>query len=81
LIAGLEQPILNQLRPELHFARAKRPDVILQLAAAAPVLEGSFATGAALQEVKPRVPRPWTLFLPGVAQRAEWEALCRGGGA
>ena len=52
LIAGLEQPILNQLRPELDFARAKRPEVTLQLAAAEPVLKGSFAPGTAMQEIK-----------------------------
>jgi beta-galactosidase len=52
LIAGLEQSILNQLRPELDFARAKRPEVTLQLDAAAPVLKGSFAPGTAIQELK-----------------------------
>ena len=40
LIAGLEQPILNQFRPELDFARAKRPEVTLHLDAAEPVLDG-----------------------------------------
>ena len=52
LIAGLEQPILNQLRPELDFARAKRPEVTLQLDAAEPALKGSFAAGTAMQELK-----------------------------
>jgi beta-galactosidase len=52
LIAGLEEPILNQLRLELDFARAKRLEVTLQLAAAAPVLKGSFAPGTAMQEIK-----------------------------
>jgi beta-galactosidase len=52
LIAGLEEPILNQLRPELDFARAKRPEVTLQLDAATPVLKGSFAPGTAMQEIK-----------------------------
>jgi beta-galactosidase len=52
LIAGLEQPILTQLRPELDFARAKRPEVTLQLDAAEPVLKGSFTPGTAMQELK-----------------------------
>jgi beta-galactosidase len=56
LIAGLEQPILNQLRPELDFARSKRPEVTLQLDTAEPVLEGSFPPGTAMQEIK--LPQP-----------------------
>jgi beta-galactosidase len=58
LMAGLEQPILNQLRPELDFARSKRPEVTLQLKTTEPVLKGSFAPGSAMQEIKlPRLVR------------------------
>lgn len=52
VIAGLEQPILNQLRPERDFARSKRPEVTLQLGSAKPVMAGSFAPGAVNQEFK-----------------------------
>lgn len=52
LIAGLAAPILNQLRPELDFARAKRPEVTLRLDGIPPALEGSFPPGAAMQELK-----------------------------
>ncbi|MGA2176362.1 MAG: beta-galactosidase [Verrucomicrobiota bacterium] len=51
-VAGLEQPILNQLRPGLDFARTRRPNVKLNLASVAPVHSGSFAPGADAQEVK-----------------------------
>jgi beta-galactosidase len=52
LVAGLEAPILNQLRPELDFARVKRPQIRLQLDAAEPLLKGSFAPGTSMQELK-----------------------------
>jgi len=52
VIAGVAQPILNELHPELDFGRAQRPPVELQLASAAPVLTGTFAAGATLQETK-----------------------------
>lgn len=56
LIAGLAEPILNELHPELDFARVKRPEVALLLDAAQPVLAGSFNPGAGMQELK--LPRP-----------------------
>lgn len=52
VVSGLDEPILNQLRPELDFGRAKRPEVSLQLGSAEPVLTGAFAPGAAMQELK-----------------------------
>ncbi len=52
IIAGLEQPILNELRPELDFARSRRPAVSLQLGSVAPVQTGVFPPGNAAQEVK-----------------------------
>ncbi|HPS03052.1 MAG TPA: discoidin domain-containing protein, partial [Candidatus Sumerlaeota bacterium] len=51
-LAGLDAPILNTLRPELDFARSKRPEVNLQLDGAKPVHTASFAPGTDKQEVK-----------------------------
>jgi beta-galactosidase len=52
VVAGLEQPILTQLRPELDFSRVRRPAVKLALDTARPVHSGQFDSGAALQEIK-----------------------------
>jgi beta-galactosidase len=51
-VSGLEEPILNQLHPELDFGRAKRPEASLQLGLAEPVLTGAFTAGTAMQELK-----------------------------
>lgn len=51
-IAGLATPILDQLRPELDFAQARRPDVTLKLDGVSPTYTGTFAAGSELQEVK-----------------------------
>jgi len=51
VVAGLAQPILNELHPEKDFARSHRPAVTLTLENAKPVLTASFAPGSALQEV------------------------------
>jgi beta-galactosidase len=51
-LAGLEAPILDQLRPELDFARARRPAVTLRLSGVQPIHSGAFAPGTALQEVR-----------------------------
>jgi beta-galactosidase len=51
-IAGLAEPILNRLRPELDFGHAQRPAAELKLESATPVFDGLFADGAALQEIK-----------------------------
>ncbi|HTL72252.1 MAG TPA: discoidin domain-containing protein, partial [bacterium] len=51
-IAGLEKPILNELRPENDFAKAHRPAVKLNLTSATPVHAGSFAAGNDTQEIK-----------------------------
>jgi beta-galactosidase len=50
-VAGLAEPILNLLRPELDFMRVHRPEVALQLEAAAPVHTGQFNPGAETQEI------------------------------
>ena len=52
VIAGLEKPILDQLRPELDFAKSRRPQVALKLESVSPVDAGSFPPGAAMQEIK-----------------------------
>ncbi len=52
VVAGLDKPILDQLRPELDFARSRRPAVTLKLDSAKPVQTGQFASGSALQEIK-----------------------------
>jgi beta-galactosidase len=50
VVAGLEKPILDELRPEMDFARAQRPKVTLQLDT--PVIETQFAPGGQMQEVE-----------------------------
>jgi beta-galactosidase len=50
VIAGLEKPILNELRPGKDFTKAQRQKVNLTLNA--PVLEAQFAPGTQTQEVK-----------------------------
>jgi beta-galactosidase len=50
-VAGLAQPILDQLCPELDFMAAHRPDVTLQLDAAPPVQASEFKPGPEPQEV------------------------------
>jgi beta-galactosidase len=51
IIAGLENPILNELRPELDFARARRPQVKLAMDGVEPVKTGQFEPGAQVQDV------------------------------
>jgi beta-galactosidase len=52
VIAGLEKPILDQLRPELDFAISRRPAVTLHLSTETQIHAGAFATGPASQEIK-----------------------------
>jgi beta-galactosidase len=52
VIAALDKPILDQLRPELDFSKMKRPAVTLKLDPTAPTHRGSFSRGTELQEVK-----------------------------
>ena len=51
-LAGLDQPILNELRPELDFARTRRPAVKLALDNVAPIHTAQFAPGAQMQEIQ-----------------------------
>ncbi|HWX22883.1 MAG TPA: beta-galactosidase [Candidatus Binatia bacterium] len=59
-IAGLEQPVLNQLRPELDFARARRP--LVRLTLDAPVHTGQFRPGAEMQQIKFAAPAKGRYF-------------------
>jgi beta-galactosidase len=52
VVAALDHPILDELRPTLDFARAKRRDVKLRADFGPPVYAASFAPGSNLQEIK-----------------------------
>jgi len=52
VMAGLEKPILDQLRPELDFARKPGPKGRLMLEGLKPVHAGSFAPGPDVQDVR-----------------------------
>lgn len=56
VIAALDHPILNDLRPGLDFAHERRPVVHLKADFGAPALTDRFAPGAELQEVQ--LPKP-----------------------
>ncbi len=62
LLAGLAEPILNQLRPDQDFARVQRPEVTLQLDPVNAVMEGSFPAGTAMQELKLTTPAKGRYF-------------------
>ena len=62
VIAGLEKPILDRLRPELDFAKSRRPKVTLKLDSASPVQAGTFEPGGAMQEVKITPPAKGRFF-------------------
>lgn len=51
VLAGLEKPILDQLRPQLDFVK-KTPQATLALEGVQPVHAGTFAPGAAAQDVR-----------------------------
>lgn len=51
VVAGVERPILNQLRPELDFARSAARYGELSLAGTKPTYEGAFQPGPAAQQV------------------------------
>ena len=52
VIAARDQPILDQLRPELDFARTAKRKPVLEVDVPQPAFTGTFALGTALQEVK-----------------------------
>jgi beta-galactosidase len=51
-VAGLERPVLDQLRPQLDFGRGHRPEVALHLDGVKSAHEGAFVPGPEQQEVK-----------------------------
>lgn len=51
VVAALDTPILNQLRPELDFAHAKRGEAKVKLSALHLVYTGTFKPGTDLQEL------------------------------
>jgi beta-galactosidase len=52
VVAALDAPILNELRPKLDFAQSKRRVVKLSSDFGTPALAASFAPGSNLQEVR-----------------------------
>ena len=52
VIAGLDTPVLDQLRPELDFSNAKRPKVKLDLADDKVIRTGTFSPGSDVQTVE-----------------------------
>lgn len=61
VLAGLEKPILDQLRPQLDFTK-KVQQAALTLEGVAPVHTGTFAPGPAAQEVHFAQPAPGRQF-------------------
>jgi beta-galactosidase len=62
VIAALDHPILDELHPEKDFARARRPEVKLNLESAQTTLAASFIPGAAQMEVKLNAPAKGRYF-------------------
>jgi beta-galactosidase len=62
VVAGLEKPILDSLRPQLDFQKTHRPVVKLNLDSAVPVHSGSFAPGGDTQEIKFAAPASGKFF-------------------
>ena len=63
VVSGLEKPILDQLRPELDFARKGTKKGELVLPGHEPDFSGSFASGAEVQEVKFEKPLEGSQFV------------------
>ncbi len=61
-VAGLEDAILDQLRPDLDFAGSGRANKPLNLSSAKPVATGKFAAGDKLQVVKFKKPAKGRYF-------------------
>jgi beta-galactosidase len=56
VVEGLEKPILDQLRPELDFARRATVSGRLAIGGVEPVQQGTFAAGPGVREVTFRQP-------------------------
>jgi beta-galactosidase len=52
VISALEQPILDQLRPELDMLRQSGGKQMLEIVAESPMHRGTFAPGTAMQEIE-----------------------------
>jgi len=51
VVAALDRPVLNELRPQLDFAHTRRPAARVNLAQLPVVHTGTFAPGSGMQEV------------------------------
>ena len=61
-IGGLEKPVLDELHPEMDFAKSHRSAVMLNLASAMPAHAGSFAPGADTQDIQFTAPATGKYF-------------------
>jgi beta-galactosidase len=61
-VAALNAPILNELRPQLDFARNSQKKEVMQVDATVPVHSSSFAAGTAMQEIKFTAPSKGRYF-------------------
>lgn len=52
VVAGLDQPVLDELDPEKDFARSRRPAVKLDLTNEVTIIKGVFSPGPDTQEIK-----------------------------
>ncbi len=62
VVAGLREPVLDLLRPELDFAAKRRPDAVLALAQEKPTHAGAFPAGSASQDVRFTAPASGRFF-------------------
>lgn len=63
VLAGLEKPVLDELRPELDFARMGSKKGVLDLQGRKPSLAASFAAGSDVQDVKFPTPLEGSQFV------------------
>jgi beta-galactosidase len=61
-VAGLEKPVLDELRPELDFSKSHRPAVKLHLTPDTVAHTGAFAPGGDTQEIKFAAPATGKFF-------------------
>jgi len=62
VVAALEQPILDMLRPKLDFARGRRREVTLRADFGPPAHAAAFAPGSGMQEVRLAAPARGRFF-------------------
>jgi beta-galactosidase len=61
-VAALNEPILDQLRPELDILKKSQRKEVLEIVADKPVHTGTFAPGSAVQEIKFAAPATGKYF-------------------